>query len=155
MDPDYSNQLAYREKLLHISEQLTAQDTEKLLWLLKKVIPLAKAERISKGYHLFDELEKQRLLGPNNGNTVCKCLSAIERQDLIKLLTSAVKPISTSRALTTHAPISCSMVTPMSTLPPSEEDFRYKKQLLQISDHLKSEDVETLLWLLKKCNSSE
>ena len=146
MDPDYSNQLAYREQLLRISEQMAAQDIEKLLWLLKKVIPLSKAEKISKGYQLFDELEKQRLLGPNNGNTVCKCLSAIGRQDLIKLLTTAVIPNDTSRALTTHAPIICSMVTPMSTC---MEDFSYRKQLLQISDHLSSEDVGTLLWLLK------
>ena len=83
MDLCYYSDFVYREQLLRISQQLTAQDIEKLLWLLKKVIPLARAEKISKGYQLFDDLEKQSLLGPNNLNILSNCLSATGREDLV------------------------------------------------------------------------
>ncbi len=136
MDLNYYEDFFYREQLLRISQQLTAQDIEKLLWLLKKVIPLARAEKISKGYQLFDELEKQRLLGPNNLNTLCNCLSAVGRQDLVTAGSTAVALFS---------PLSCSTVTPIKPT----VDFAYRKQLLHISDQLSSENIAALLWLLK------
>ena len=150
MDSTYSDQFAYREQLLRISEQMTAQDIEKLLWLLKKVIPLAKAEKIRKGYQLFDELEKQRLLTPHDLSVLGKCLSAIGRHDLSLLTTAAKqKATSTSRILAVRAPLSFKTITPVSGTPPQcIKHFSYRKELLHISDCLRPEDIEALIWLL-------
>ena len=141
MDLCYYSDFVYREQLLRISQQLTAQDIEKLLWLLKKVIPLARAEKISKGYQLFDDLEKQRLLGPNNLNILSNCLSATGREDLV-----TTRADSTAVAL--FSPLSCNTAT---LVKPTEclFDFAYRQQLLHISDELSSEDIAALLWLLK------
>ena len=143
MDLKCYEDFSYREQLLRISQQLTAQDIEKILWLLKKVIPLSKAEKISKGYQLFDELEKQRLLGPNNLNVLSNCLSATGRQDLVTTTTAKA-----STAIALFSPLSCNTAT---LVKPAEclFDFAYRKQLLHISDQLCSEDIAALLWLLK------
>ena len=124
MDLKCYEDFSYREQLLRISQQLTAQDIEKILWLLKKVIPLSKAEKISKGYQLFDELEKQRLLGPNNLNVLSNCLSATGRQDLVTTTTAKA-----STAVALFSPLSCNTAT---LVKPAEclFDFAYRKQLL-------------------------
>ena len=143
MDLHYTKytDFVYRKELLQISKQLTDQDIQKLLWLLKRVIPLSTAEKISKGYQLFDELEKQRLLGPDNLSTLSNCLSASGRQDLVTITAG-------STAVALFSPLSCSTATPVK---PREclFDFAYRKQLLHISDQLSSENIAALLWLLK------
>ena len=137
--PAYSSaEFVYRKQLLDISDLMTCQDIQRLLWLLKSIVPLAEAEKISYGCQLFEVLEEQRLLDCSHLGNLCRYISAIGRQDLVGSLGSAAEH---SRSLD-----SASIVDPQ----PSPRDYRYRELLLRISDCLNSRDIRGLLWLLKK-----
>ena len=145
MDPthqwaDLSPDLAYRVKLLCISDQLASQDIQKLLWLLKKIIPLSVAEKVCQGCQLFEVLEQLDLLSANNLKNLHTYLTAIGRQDLAKVL-----PVENHSCLAVAISTTSGL-----DLPASPPDFAYRRELLHISDRLRLEDLRNLLWLLKK-----
>ena len=137
-----SDEFVYREQLLCISDLMTCQDLQRLLWLLKRIVPLAQAEKISQGCELFEVLEEQRLLDCHHLENLCQYVSAIGRQDLIGYLSSAVE--GCDHTLPSHD--SSSTVD----LPDHPWDYKYRVLLLRISECLSSRDMRNLLWLLRK-----
>ena len=137
--PAYSSaEFVYRKQLLHISDLMTCQDIQRLLWLLKSIVPLAEAEKISHICQLFEVLEEQRLLDCSHLGNLCKYITAIGRQDLVGSLGSAAEH---SQSLESASVVG---------MPDSPRDYKYRELLLRISDRLSARDIRGLLWLLKK-----
>ena len=72
----------YRALLLNISNHLTSEDVTGLKYLCKEVIPAGKAEKITRAFEFFSELERLNLLSEETRDFLASKLIAINRNDL-------------------------------------------------------------------------
>lgn len=72
----------FRTLLFDISEELTRQDVEKIKYLCSDSIPRGPAEDIQNGLQLFDALERNALISPQNLDLLAVMLLKIGRKDL-------------------------------------------------------------------------
>ena len=77
--------------LLQISDALTQQDLDSLLFCCGDVIPESAAEKVRKGTDLFTALKHRNLLGHGQYSYLRECLTAIERIDLARKLPSELQ----------------------------------------------------------------
>lgn len=79
----HENQLSpFRILLFDFSEELTRQDVEKMKYLALDFIPRGRAESIENGLHLFDALERNARISPQNLDLLEELLIKIGRKDL-------------------------------------------------------------------------
>ena len=79
----HENQLSpFRILLFDFSEELTRQDVEKMKYLALDFIPRGRAENIENGLHLFDALERNARISPQNLDLLEELLIKIGRKDL-------------------------------------------------------------------------
>lgn len=72
----------YRALLLNISNHLTSEDVTGLKYLCVEVIPAGRAEKITRAFEFFSELERLNLLSEENRDFLASKLIAINRNDL-------------------------------------------------------------------------
>ena len=72
----------YRGLLLEISNNLTSTDLDGLKFLCREVIPAGRAERITRSFEFFSELEHLNMLSEENRDFLASKLIAINRNDL-------------------------------------------------------------------------
>lgn len=72
----------YRALLLAISNHLTSADVDGLKYLCREVIPAGRAEKITRAFEFFSELERLNLLSEENRDFLASKLIAINRNDL-------------------------------------------------------------------------
>lgn len=72
----------FRILLFDFSEELTRQDVEKMKYLALDFIPRGRAENIQNGLHLFDALERNARISPQNLDLLKEMLVKIGREDL-------------------------------------------------------------------------
>lgn len=79
----HENRLSpFRILLFDFSEELTRQDVEKMKYLALDFIPRGRAENIENGLHLFDALERNARISPQNLDLLEELLIKIGRKDL-------------------------------------------------------------------------
>ena len=79
----HENRLSpFRVLLFDFSEELTRQDVEKMKYLALDFIPRGRAENIQNGMHLFDALERNARISPQNLDLLEELLTKIGRTDL-------------------------------------------------------------------------
>ena len=79
----HENRLSpFRILLFDFSEELTRRDVEKMKYLASDFIPRGRAEDIQNGLHLFDALERNARISPQNLDLLEEMLVKIGREDL-------------------------------------------------------------------------
>ena len=79
----HENRLSpFRILLFDFSQELTRQDVEKMKYLALDFIPRGRAEDIQNGLHLFDALERNSRISPQNLDLLKEMLVKIGREDL-------------------------------------------------------------------------
>ena len=79
----HENRLSpFRILLFDFSEELTRQDVEKMKYLASDFIPRRRAEDIQNGLHLFEALERNARISPQNLDLLEEMLVKIGREDL-------------------------------------------------------------------------
>uniref|UniRef100_A0A1A8FCR8 Fas (Tnfrsf6)-associated via death domain n=1 Tax=Nothobranchius korthausae TaxID=1143690 RepID=A0A1A8FCR8_9TELE len=76
------NSQPFNSVLLEISNQLTADNLDKLKFLLRHVIGRRELEKIGTGHRLFEVLTERRKLTPEDTDFVSGLLEEIQRPDL-------------------------------------------------------------------------
>lgn len=75
-----------KSTLLHISDQLSKEQLDKLKFLCKDHIPKKDAEKIDTGLKLFTLLMERQKLADNDTDFLCEILEKIHRPDLVAKL---------------------------------------------------------------------
>lgn len=76
----------YYSLLTNLSQRLSKEDLNNLVFACSDVLPPSAVEQISTGIHLFQELKQRDYLGPANYDYLRKQLTLVGRHDLAFLL---------------------------------------------------------------------
>lgn len=76
----------YRARLLAISNELTEKDFLDLKFLCKEHFPSGILEKIIRPLELFDQLERENLLGAANSDYLVALFESIDRNELSQVL---------------------------------------------------------------------
>lgn len=102
----------YRALLLTISNHLTSSDVDGLKYLCREVIPAGRAEKITRAFEFFSELERLNLLSEENRDFLASKLIAINRNDLRNKLLGIQENHSVSQR--SHGPVASQPSVPNS-----------------------------------------
>ena len=72
----------YRTFLLDLSSKLLIEGLEKLKFASIDIVPRGKIEEVSTGFKLFDSLERNGIISPQNLNSLKERMKALGRADL-------------------------------------------------------------------------
>jgi hypothetical protein len=76
-------QLSFRKQLFRLSEKLTTQDLDSLLFLCKGTLRAARVERIRSGTELFQALTERGKLSANDLSYLAQILTSIGKSNLL------------------------------------------------------------------------
>ena len=76
----------YHSTLMELSQKLSKDDLNNLVYSCESILPLSTAEKITAGIHLFRELKHRGYLGPANYDYLRKQLVLVGRHDLASML---------------------------------------------------------------------
>ena len=82
VQPEESRLSPYRKLLLKLSSDLTSNDLERLKFAAVDFIPRGRTENIGSGVQLFDVLEQDLIIGPQNLGLLQDMFKTIGRVDL-------------------------------------------------------------------------
>ena len=124
-------QLTFRKLLFRISEKLSRQDLENLIFVCRDVIPVSRMERVRSATELFQALSERGKLAVNDVSYLARILSSIQKGYLLHDLEMAGY----------HVPISPSQST-------RSNDYMFQECLVKVAQDLSSLDVEKLSFVL-------
>ena len=76
----------YYSLLTDLSQRLSKEDLNNLVFAYSNVLPLSVVEKVTNGFHLFRELKQRGHLGPANYDYLRKQLELVGRNDLASML---------------------------------------------------------------------
>lgn len=138
--------LVFRSNLLKVAEQLTEQDVKNMAFLVE-------APHLTLATEIFQHLQQEQQLAPDNWSYLADCLSCIGRQDLAELLDRLFLPVCLPQALSaSHQMLSLKCRELL-----RRRDTSYTSQLnglciIANADH--SVVFKVVVPLIKKLNSS-
>ena len=141
--------------LTELSQRLSKDDLNNILFSCGDILPLSTAEKITTGVHLFRELKQRGRLGPANYDYLRKQLVLIGRHDLASMLPDQFEILfgrSTVRDkgyfgcfISPNAPLN---VMDTSVLDYSQPSTESRVLLIHLSQQLNSEDAKKLAYLM-------
>ena len=141
--------------LTELSQRLSKDDLNNILFSCGDILPLSTAEKITTGIHLFRELKQRGRLGPANYDYLRKQLVLIGRHDLASMLPDQFEILfgrSTVRDkgyfgcfISPNAPLN---VIDTSVLDYSQPSTESRVLLIHLSQQLNSEDAKKLAYLM-------
>ena len=148
----------YYSILTELSQRLSKDDLDNLVFSCGNILPPSTAEKITIGIHLFRELKQRDHLGPANYDYLRKQLVLVGRHDLASILPDQFEILfgqSTVRdneyfgcIVSPTAPDPVSNVVNVSSLKCSHTDTESRIFLVHLSQQLNSEDANALAFLM-------
>ena len=86
----FSKPSPHRCKILTVSQLLSKEDVDEILYLSEDFIPQSEVGQISSGLDLMRSLERHNRLAPRKYSYLLACLKEISRIDLVKSLTEFI-----------------------------------------------------------------
>jgi hypothetical protein len=102
---DWIPDLEYREFMVELSEQITAQDLERMRYMLtsKSLFPAGIMERLDTGLKLFVFLEQILFVGPNNLMKLQELFRTIRNPKLCEMVTNYIRGCRTAESFAESA----------------------------------------------------
>ena len=151
----------YYSLLTGLSQRLSKENLDNLVFACSDVLPPSAAEQICSGIHLFQELKQRNHLGPANYDYLRKQLILVGRNDLASMLPDQFDILFGTSSVGDKGHFGCfiSPTAPETNLVnASVFKFSYSNTdsrifLLHLSQHLKSEDSMKLAFLMYPMHS--
>ena len=148
----------YYSILTELSQRLSKDDLDNLVFSCGSILPLSTAEKLTTGIRLFRELKQRGHLGPTNYDYLRKQLVLVGRHDLASMLPDQFEILfgqSTVRdkeyfgcIVSPAAPNTVSNVVNVSSLKYCHTNTESRIYLLHLSKQLNSEDANALAFLM-------
>jgi hypothetical protein len=148
----------YHSTLIEISQRLSKDDLNNLVYSCEDILPLSTAEQITAGIHLFRELKHRGHLGPANYDYLRKQLMLVGRHDLASMLPDQFEILFGRLTVRDKGYFGC-FVSPIfpvtsdcminaSLLDHSQPSSESRILLMQLCQQLSSEDTKKLIYLI-------
>ena len=148
----------YYSLLTNLSQRLSKEDLDNLVFACSDVLPPSAIDHIASGIHLFRELKQRDYLGPANYDYLRKQLTLVGRHDLASMLPDQFEILFRRSSVVDKGYFGCffSPTTPetnpvniaASVLNFAHPNTDSRMFLLHLSQHLKSEEVMKLAFLM-------
>ena len=145
----------YYSILTKLSQRLSKDDLNNLVFSCGHILPLSTAEKITSGIHLFRELKQRGHLGPANYDYLRKQLMLIGRHDLASILPDQFEILFGRSTVRDKGYFGCFIspnaqlnVIDTSVLDCSQPSTESRVLLIHLSQQLNSEDAKKLAYLM-------
>ena len=88
---EWRNELKYRGFMARLSDQITAQDFEKLKYMLTPLIRKGRMESLDTVIKLFDCLEEMLFVGPNNLDNLKETFFEMDKPKLCQMVAKFIR----------------------------------------------------------------
>ena len=151
----------YYTLLTRLSQRLSKDDLNSLVFSCGNILPPSTAEKITTSYHLFQELKQRGHLGPVNYDYLRKQLVLVGRHDLASMLPDQFEILFGRSSVRSKDPFGCfaspsapdTDLVNVSMLKYFHPNTESRMLLMHLSEQLKSEDAMKLAFLMYPTHS--